>query len=119
LGYVLQFPKQKFGLNFGLNASLNTVGKENSNSFGPILSVQKGFLQGKINTNAALSYINTNSVFEGNNLDALAFNIRFNGNYSINKKHSLNSNIGITTSEITGSARRNNSSATLGYGFRF
>ena len=115
--YSLQFPKTFFGLNGGLNASLNTIGTNNSTSIGPILNINKGFMSNALSTNFSTSLIHSSTSTD--NLVANAFNFRFGARYKYQKRHNFNTNIGYTSSSSTGAKTRNYASVTLGYGFSF
>jgi hypothetical protein len=115
--YTLQYPKSFFGISTGINTSVNTIGRENSTSIGPIMSIQKGFLQNALNTNFSVSLIHSTSSV--NNTQADAFNLRFGSRYQWQKRHNLNCNFGYTQSAATGTVRRNFTSLTFGYGFTF
>jgi hypothetical protein len=115
--YSLQYPKRMFGINTGLNTSINTIGLANTSSVGPVLSVQKGFLKNTLGTNLSVSYIH--STLSQYSTQADAFNLRLNGKYQLYKKHTLHSNFGYTQSTATNTASRNFVSLTFGYGLIF
>lgn len=115
--YNYQLPQKAQSIGVGVNTSFNSIGTQNSFSVGPLFHVQKGFLQRKLTTNTALSYIySKDATLE---TSAGAFNLRESAQYNWDKKNSLSANLGFT--QVSGStlAGRTYVSATVGYINRF
>ncbi|MCA0234429.1 MAG: hypothetical protein LCH91_28495 [Bacteroidetes bacterium] len=115
--YNYQLPQKAQSIGVGVNTSFNAIGTQNSFSVGPLFHVQKGFLQNKLTTNTALSYVySKDATLE---TSAGAFNLRESAQYNWDKKNSLSANLGFT--QVSGStlAGRTYVSATVGYINRF
>lgn len=115
--YNYQLPQKAQNIGVGVNTSFNTIGTQNSFSVGPLFHVQKGFLQSKLTTNTALSYVYSKDATS--ETSAGAFNLRESAQYNWDKKNSLSANLGLT--QVSGStlAGRTYVSATVGYINRF
>ncbi|WP_428663992.1 hypothetical protein [Runella sp.] len=115
--YNYQQPKKSQGIGMGINASLNTIGTQNSFSVGPLLNYQKGFLKDQLTTTGYLSYIHSKDDTPDTRTEA--FNLRGNVNYKWNKNNSVSGNLGLT--QVSGSSigARTYVSLTVGYINRF
>lgn len=115
--YNYQQPKKSQGIGVGVNASLNTIGTQNSFSIGPLVNYQKSFLSNRLSTNSYFSYIHSKD--DTSDTQTGAFNLRGNVNYSWNKNNSVSGNLGLT--QVSGNVfeARTYVSLTVGYINRF
>ncbi|MCX2682006.1 hypothetical protein OOZ15_18790 [Galbibacter sp. EGI 63066] len=84
--YTLTFPKQQLNVTTAVNATLNTIGREDASTLGPTLSVNKRFFDSKLNAGLSSSY-NITSNTTGKTSIA---NIRANAAYLLLKRHHIN-----------------------------
>ena len=116
--YTIGFPKHQVNITGAVNATLNTIGREDATTIGPTLSVNKQFFENKLNTGLSSSF-NTTSNTSGK---TSMTNIRANANYRLLERHNINLSLiqlfrnnnyqenAIGLSEFT---------ATLGYNYSF
>src|SRR5699024_10472611 len=69
-----------------VNATFNTIGREDATTIGPTLSVNKRFLENKLNAGLSSSY---NSTDNTSGKTSIA-NIRANANYRLLERHNIN-----------------------------
>lgn len=116
--YTLSFPKSQFSLTTAMNATLNSIGRQKTTTFGPTLSVNKGFFDQKMRAGLSFSYNATNTTAGQTSVT----NIRARVAYSLLKRHHINLSLIQLFRE---SARKNKSpslrefTATLGYNYSF
>ncbi|WGH76039.1 hypothetical protein P8625_02395 [Tenacibaculum tangerinum] len=84
--YTLGLPQRKLNITSAINTTYNTIGREDSYTWGPTLAVNKKFLKDKLNTTLSTSYNQNNS--KENKTSAT--NIRLTGNYVYKEKHNFN-----------------------------
>lgn len=115
IGHTINFKASSTSFNLSINLTQNTIGRENANTWGPNLSVNKQFFDKKLNSQFSLAYNQSNSV-SGN---SSTFNIRTGGNYTIKKAHKFNLNLIqlIRNSETTNTLKE--FTATFGYNYSF
>lgn len=116
--YSLAFPKQQFTVTAAMNATFNSIGRNDATTLGPTLSANKAFMDNTLNAGLSFSYNVTRNT---SGKTAMA-NIRANVSYQLLKRHHIslrliqlfrNSAYQKTTgglSEFT---------ATLGYNYAF
>ena len=85
--YTLGFPKKSMNITAAFNGTINTIGREDATIWGPTLSVNKKFLDNKLNTNFGASY-NTSD----NQSSTCVTNFKANATYVYKEKHNFNLN---------------------------
>lgn len=99
LGYMHQFVPSALSINISTNLINNTFASSKMTGFGPTLSVQKGFLDKKLNTNLNLTLLKTaNQGIDLPNTGNSVANIQLGANYRLKEKHNFNFNSGLVKS---------------------
>ncbi len=121
--YSLALNPIQASLTAGINYSLNTIDTLRSSTLGPTVSLSKALFNKQLKTSVALSH---NQVRQQGELQNRLWTMRLSGNYSIQKKHSLNlSLVGLNrgntqvSESSTAPASFTEFTATLGYSYRF
>ena len=86
--YHLSFPKRKLNFITAVNSTLNTIGKQNSLTWGPSINANGFFLNKNINNAFVLSYSYNKSKGNVNKITS----IRFNTSFQVKKKHNFTLN---------------------------
>lgn len=85
ISYTLGFPNRGMNITTALNGTLNTVGTENSKTWGPTLNINKKFFKNTLNTNLGVSHNTSNS----NMMQTNVSNVRANVSYILKEKHNF------------------------------
>lgn len=112
--YTLGFPKKGLNITTALNGTLNTIGKDDSTTWGPVLNVNKKFLDNKLNTGFAAAY-NTSDTPSG---ETSTTNFRLNASYVYKEKHNFNLNA-IQLFRVLPTKSNQELTITFGYQYRF
>ena len=113
--YTIGLPQRKLNISTSFNATYNTIGREDSYTWGPTVAIGKKFLKDKLNTTLGASY-NQSTGTQSNSSTA---NIRLNANYILKEKHNFNLNLiqlfrstssNVSTADVT---------VTFGYNYPF
>lgn len=115
LAYQLGLLKSGFNFNVGLNAASNQTEQYTVSTLGPVISVNKRFLSGKINTSIASSSLKT---FIDNVDSGLIMNLKANCSYRINRHHNLNFNASLISKNVN-STSSSELISSLGYNYSF
>ena len=114
-GYDVEYLKNAFNISALMNYTINTIGRENSTTWGPSLSIGKQFFKDKLNTSFGATYNqNKNEESTSNSV-----NLKLNSSYVLKKRH--NFNLGVVQSFRYGgkSEELNELTATFGYSYSF
>jgi hypothetical protein len=124
LTYTLGYQPLSASLNTSLNATWFEMPDNKSTTYGPVISLQKSFLDKKMNSSLAYSYMST--ITAGNNNSTSV--IRLNMTYKVGKKQTLRFDVGSTflkrwmkqnnQTEFT-MKKSNETRFNLNYGFNF
>ncbi|MAU15757.1 MAG: hypothetical protein CMH46_09490 [Muricauda sp.] len=85
VSYTLGFPDKKMNITTALNGTLNTLGTENSSTWGPTLNINNNFFENTLNTNFGASYNTSNPNMVATNVT----NFRANLSYIFKEKHNF------------------------------
>ncbi|MCV6629490.1 MAG: hypothetical protein OIF50_06490, partial [Flavobacteriaceae bacterium] len=113
--YTMGLPKKQLQLTAALNATLNTIGKEDATTWGPTISANKRWFENKLNTALAASY-NQSSSAMGNSSQVTS--LRINASYILLKKHNFSLN-GIQLFRNTDKSNSKDLTITFGYNYAF
>lgn len=86
--YTIGLPNRKMNITSALSTTYNTIGREDSYTLGPTVSVNKKFLKDKLNTTFSTSYNQSSGKIN----NTKSTNLRFNANYIYKEKHNFNLN---------------------------
>lgn len=114
VSHTLGLPNHNMNINTALNGTLNTVGTENSTTWGPTLNVNNKFLENTLNTNFGASYNTSNSNIARINVT----NLRANLSYVLKEKHNFHVNV-IQLFKNLSTGNRNELTITFGHSYSF
>lgn len=89
LSYTVGFPNKGMNITTALNGTINTIGMDNSSTWGPTLNLNKKFLDNTLNTNFGASHNTSNS----NMANTHVTNFRLNATYVWKEKHHFHLNL--------------------------
>ncbi len=89
VSYTLGFPNKGMNITTALNGTINTIGMDNSSTWGPTLNLNKKFLDNTLNTNLGASHNSSNS----NMTNTHVTNFRLNATYVWKEKHNFHLNL--------------------------
>jgi hypothetical protein len=119
IAYSLSLVPQRTTAALSFNTTISQGGAVNTQTIGPTLSVSRSFLEKKLRTTLSSSWNSTSS--NGQQLSSI-INGRFNGSWTLEKKHNLNLNLVIVNRETKaeGAAKAfTEFTGTLGYSYSF
>ncbi len=114
VAYTRGYPDWGLNINTAVNATYNTIGREDALTWGPTLGISKKFLDNKMNTSLASSYNST----KGMDTQSSVTNIRANINYIYQQQHNFN----LSAIQLFKSVDSENTSeltVTFGYNYNF
>jgi len=114
VSYTLGLPNRNMNITTALNGTLNTIGAENSSTWGPTLNVNNKFLENTLNTNFGASYNTSNSYMAKTSVA----NLRANLSYVLKEKHNFHLNI-IQLFKNLAAGKRNELTITFGHSYSF
>ncbi|MEQ5791169.1 hypothetical protein J4E06_08915 [Muricauda sp. NFXS6] len=114
VSYTLGLPNRNINITTALNGTTNTIGAENSSTWGPTLNVNNKFLENTLNTNFGASYNVSNS----NMGKTSVTNLRANLSYVFKEKHNFHLNI-IQLFKSLPTDNRNELTITFGHSYSF
>ncbi len=115
LAYQLGLLKSGLNINIGLNAASNESEQYTVSTLGPVLSINKRFIKGKINTALATSALKT---YIDNVDSGLILNFKGSCSYKINRHHNLALNGSLISRTINAVAAQE-VIISLGYNYSF
>jgi len=114
VSYTLGLPHRNMNITTALNGTLNTLGTENTATWGPTLNVNNKFLENTLNTNFGASYNTNNS----NMAKTGVTNLRANLSYVLKEKHNFHLNI-IQLLKNLSTGNVNQLTITFGHSYSF
>lgn len=113
--YSLSFPQKKMNMRLGVNFTLNTIGRDDAVTWGPMLNITKRLLEDKLNTGLGFYYSNSKNKGSSSNI----MNLRANLNYILLQKHNFTlSGVQLFRSSVN-TPSLNELTVTLGYNYNF
>jgi hypothetical protein len=119
LAYSLSLVPQNTTASLSFNATISQGGTTNTRTIGPTLSVSRTFFDRKLRTTLSSSWNSTSS--GGQQLSSIT-NGRFNGSWTVQKKHNLNLSMVVVnrSTKTEGAAKAfTEFTGTLGYSYSF
>lgn len=113
--YALGFPEKKMSIGVSANYTHIYAASKVSTTFGPAVSVNKSFLEDKLQTSFGASYNQSSSA----NTQSSIINIRAGANYSPWQKHQFNANVIQMLRNSNQQPKINEMTATIGYNYSF
>ncbi len=114
ISYTVGLPNRNMNITTAMNGTLNTIGTENSSTWGPTMNVNKKFLENTLSTNFGASY-NTNNSTKSK---VSVANLRANLSYVLKEKHNFHLNV-IQLFKRLSTGNRNELTITLGHSYSF
>ncbi|WP_159090906.1 hypothetical protein [Aquimarina aquimarini] len=112
--YSLGYPVNNINVAAAVNISYNTIGIDNSLTYGPMVTINKKYFDKKLRTTASISY---NQSMSNNTKQGDVTNIRLGSTYTYKKKHNFNLNLLTQFRNTTNSST--DFTATFGYNYTF
>lgn len=113
--YALGFPEKKMSIGVSVNYTHIYAASKVSTTFGPAVSVNKSFLEDKLQTSFGASYNRSNN----RSINSNVINLRASANYSPWEKHSFNANVIQMLRNSNQQPKLNEITATIGYNYSF
>ncbi|WP_438711435.1 hypothetical protein ACSTS3_01260 [Aquimarina muelleri] len=113
--HTINFPKNNISLNAAINGTYNTIGKEESTTWGPNFSVGKRFFNKALTSRLGGSY-NQSSAISGN---STITNFRLNLSYLLLEKHHFSLNAIQLFKSVNQRDNFNEFTATFSYNYAF
>ncbi len=113
--HTINFPKNDVSISTAINATYNTIGREESTTWGPTLSIGKHFFNKTLISRMGGSY-NQSSGISGN---SRITNFRLNLGYVLLEKHNFNLNAVQLFKSVDQDKNFNEFTATFGYNYSF
>jgi hypothetical protein len=114
VSYTMGLPNKELNITTALNGTLNTIGTDNSTTWGPTLNMNKRFFDKTLNTNFGVSYNTSESSMAQTNIT----NLRLNLNYVLKEKHNFHLNL-IQLFKNLSSGNSNELTITFGHSYSF
>ncbi|MDF0716479.1 hypothetical protein PY092_09990 [Muricauda sp. 334s03] len=114
VSYTMGMPNRNMNITTALNGTLNTVGAENSSTWGPTLNINNKFLENTLNTNFGASYNTSNSGMAKTSVT----NLRANLSYVLKEKHNFHLNV-IQLFKSLSTGNRIELTITFGHSYSF
>lgn len=115
VAYQLGLLKTGLNMNVGLNAANNQTERYTVSTLGPVVSLNKRFLSGKINTSVASSSLKT---YIDNVDSGFIMNYKLNCSYRINRHHNVNFNTSLIRKNVNSTVSQELISS-IGYNYSF
>lgn len=119
IGYNHGLVKSMWNFSSSINYTLNTIGRDDSRTFGPNLGVNKKFLKDKLNSNFSAAY----NVSQNQQNNSSNMNFRFNLGYTYLDNHNFSMNASQLLRKASGgnlnSSNINELNIIFGYSYNF
>ena len=117
--YIHGLVKSMLNFSSSLNYTLNTIGRENSKTYGPSFGINKKFLKDKLNTQFSSAY----NISQSQQSNSSNINFRFNMGYVYAEHHNFSMNASQLLRNASGSNASTSSinelTVVLSYGYNF
>ncbi len=114
-GHTINLAERQLTINTGINATYNTIGREDATTLGPNLNISKQLFNKTLTTQFSSAYNITKNTTSENS----AINLRFGANYSYKKKHNFNANAIQLFKNSDNIETLSELTATVGYNYAF
>nr|WP_299172760.1 hypothetical protein [uncultured Allomuricauda sp.] len=114
VAYTLGLPSRGMSITTAMNGTLNTIGRDESTTWGPTLVVNNKFFENTMNTSFGISHNRSNGISANTQIS----NFRATISYVLKKKHSFNLNA-IQLFKNLGSGKNQEITITLGHSYNF
>lgn len=115
IGHNVNFTERNFTINTSINGTYNTIGKEESTTWGPTISLAKRYFNKTLNTRFSASYNSSKSIASKTNVT----NFRGAITYTLKKQHHFNINLVQLFRNGGNYGSLNEFTATFGYNYAF
>ncbi len=117
IGHTIDFSKRNLSISTAVNATYNTIGREESTTWGPTVSVGKRYFKKTLNTRLSAGYNTSNSKTSNTSIT----NLRGAVTYTLKERHNFNLNA-VQVFKSTNNSNNDGLSeftATFGYNYAF
>ncbi len=115
IGHTIDFSERNLNINTSINGTYNTIGREESTTWGPILSVSKRYFDKTLNTRISASYNSSNSATSNTNIT----NFRGAVTYILQEQHNFSLNAIQLFRNGGNNGNLSEFTATFGYNYAF
>jgi hypothetical protein len=115
IGYTINFSERNLTINTSFNGTYNTIGREESTTWGPTLSIGKRYFEKTLNTRLSISYNSTMSKASTSKVT----NLRGTVSYVLKEKHNFSLNAIQLFRNSSNTDNLSEVTATLGYNYVF
>ncbi len=115
LSHTIQLSERDFTINTAVNGTYNTIGREEATTWGPTLSLNKRFLDKKLNTRFSAGYNQANNATSSTQVT----NLRAVASYVLKEQHNFNLSAIQLFRSGGANGPLNELTATFGYNYAF
>lgn len=115
VGHTIDFSERNLNISTSINGTYNTIGREESTTWGPTVSVGKRYFKKTMNVRLSSGYNSSNSKTANTNV----INIRGAVTYTLLERHNLNLNAVQLFRNGGNNGQLSEFTATLGYNYAF
>jgi len=115
LSHTIDFIERNLNISTAVNATYNTIGREESSTWGPTLSLGKRYFDKTLNTRLSAGYNVSNSA----TATAEVINLRGSVTYTLKKQHNFNLNAIQVFRNTDNTGHLGEITATFGYNYAF
>ncbi|WP_282078943.1 hypothetical protein [Aquimarina algiphila] len=115
IGHTIDFSERNLNISTSVNGTYNTIGREESTTWGPTISVGKRYFEKTLNTRLSAGYNSSNSATANTNVT----NFRGSVTYTLKERHNFNLNAVQLFRNGGNSGGLSEFTATFGYNYAF
>ncbi|GAA4273751.1 hypothetical protein GCM10022258_30450 [Aquimarina gracilis] len=115
IGHTINFSERNLTINTSVNGTYNTIGREESTTWGPTIGIGKRYLKKTLNTRFSASYNNTTS--KASNVSII--NLRGTVSYILKEKHNFSLNAIQLFRQSNTTSNLSELTATFAYNYAF
>ncbi len=115
IGHTIDFSERNLNISTSINGTYNTIGREESTTWGPTVSVGKRYFEKTLNTRLSAGYNSSNSATANTNVT----NLRGSVTYTLKERHNFNLNAVQLFRNGSNNGGLSEFTATFGYNYAF
>ncbi len=115
IGHTIDFPERNLNISTSINGTYNTIGREESTTWGPTLSVGKRYFEKTLNTRLSAGYNSSNNTTSQTNVT----NLRGAITYTLKEQHNFSLNAVQLFRNGGNNGNLSEFTATFGYNYAF
>ncbi|WP_164914082.1 porin family protein [Aquimarina sediminis] len=115
IGHTINFSERNLSISTAVNGTYNTIGREESTTWGPTISIGKRYLKKTLNVRLSSGYNSSNS----STTNTSVVNLRSAVTYTLKERHNFNLNAVQLFREGGSNGQLSEFTATFGYNYAF